>query len=68
MVKIPLYFYTKSTLIKPYVMGYVQNPRDEHLFKWIWIDLDWAQHPDDNPPAFEPPAPPAPGAYGKEKK
>jgi oligopeptide transport system substrate-binding protein len=36
--KIPLYFYTKQTLIKPWVRGFRANPKNLQLFKWLWIE------------------------------
>lgn len=36
--KIPLYFYTKSTLVKPWVKGFRPNARNVHLAQWLWID------------------------------
>ena len=35
---IPLYFYTKSTLIKPWVKGYWNNALNRHFVRWMWID------------------------------
>ena len=47
--KIPLYFYTKTTLVKPYVKGFHFNRRNEHLIHWLWIDDDWQNNPSDEP-------------------
>jgi oligopeptide transport system substrate-binding protein len=44
MAKMPLYFYTKSTLVKPWVRGFTGNARSTHLVKWFWIDPDWKQN------------------------
>ncbi|NUQ75061.1 MAG: peptide ABC transporter substrate-binding protein [Polyangiaceae bacterium] len=60
MSKIPLYFYTKSTLIKPWVKGYYGTVRMVHLVKWLWIDEAWRQNPE-NRPAFTPLPFPEPG-------
>ncbi len=38
MPKIPLYFYTKQTLIKPWVLGFTPNAKNLQLFKWLSID------------------------------
>lgn len=37
---IPLYVYTRSQLIKPYVRGIWGNHQDRHPWKHIWIDED----------------------------
>jgi oligopeptide transport system substrate-binding protein len=41
MCKMPLYFYTKSTLIRPWVKGFQGNPRSLQLIQWLWLDPDW---------------------------
>lgn len=61
--KIPLYFYSKTTLVKPYVKGHHFNRRNEQLVQWMWIDPDWKKHGADDPPAFEPPRFDPPGSY-----
>jgi len=35
---IPLYTYTRSQLVKPYVRGIWGNQQDRHPWKYIWID------------------------------
>ncbi len=35
---IPLYVYTRSQLVKPYVRGIWGNHQDRHPWKYIWID------------------------------
>lgn len=59
MPLIPLYFYTKSTLVKPYVKGFFENPKNEHLVRFMWLDPRWPHQPDDTPafriPEFPPP-------------
>ena len=45
---IPLYVYSRSQLIKPYVRGIWGNHQDRHPWKAIWID------PDFDPTAAEP--------------
>jgi oligopeptide transport system substrate-binding protein len=60
--KIPLYFYTKSTLIKPYVKGFHFNRRNEQLTQWMWLDPNWKNNSSDEP-AFQVPAFAAPAAY-----
>jgi oligopeptide transport system substrate-binding protein len=65
MPKIPLYFYTKSTLMKPYVKGFRFNARNRHHLAWMWIDPAFETNADDVP-AFEVPSFPAPGRYEAE--
>ncbi len=62
--KLPLYFYTKTTLIKPYVKGFHFNRRNIQSPTWMWIDPSWQSDASD-PAAFEPDAWPAPGDYAK---
>lgn len=62
MSRIPLFFYTKSVLIKPWVKGYFPVPRPMHSFKWLWIDPDWKTNPK-NEPAFNPLELPPPGLW-----
>ncbi|HEY4116716.1 MAG TPA: peptide ABC transporter substrate-binding protein, partial [Byssovorax sp.] len=63
MPRIPLYFYTKSTLVKPWVRGHWGTPRNLHLYEYFWIDPDWAKGAP-NAPAFAPFEPPPPGRLG----
>ena len=35
---IPLYVYTRTQLIKPYVRGIWGNHQDRHPWKYMWID------------------------------
>jgi oligopeptide transport system substrate-binding protein len=60
MSKLPIYFNTKSTLVKPWVKGYRGNPRNTHLVKWFWIDPDWRTNAS-NEPALTSPEFPEPG-------
>ena len=62
MPKIPLYFYTKSTLMKPYVKGFRFNAKNRHHLSWMWIDPAFATNTADAP-AFEVPSFPPPGRY-----
>jgi ABC-type oligopeptide transport system substrate-binding subunit len=62
MPKLPLYFYTKVTLVKPYVKGFRLNSRDLQLVKYMWIDPAWQTNPS-NDPAYPLAAFPPPGAY-----
>ena len=34
----PIYFYVVSSMVKPYVKGFYQNPQDIHPLRGIWID------------------------------
>lgn len=61
--RLPLYFYTKSTLIKPYVKGYWPNASNDHFIRWLWIDDDWRNNPD-NAPSYPPREVPEPGRIG----
>ena len=38
---LPIYVYTQSTMVKPYLMGYWGNYLDQHPWKWFWIDERW---------------------------
>jgi hypothetical protein len=38
---VPLYVYTRSELLKPYVRGHVLNSEARHLYKYWWIDRRW---------------------------
>jgi oligopeptide transport system substrate-binding protein len=60
MSKLPLYFYTKSTLVKPWVKGFYGTSRPARLIKWLWIDPAWQSHPG-NEPAAPPLELPEPG-------
>ena len=70
---IPLYVYTRSQLIKPYVRGIEGNHQDRHPWKHIWIDerrpdRDRQPAPAGRPPAApRPPAAVHPSAAAKEK-
>ena len=55
----PLYFYTKSTLVKPWVKGYRGNGRNLTLMKWLRIDPSWQDDPSNEPtfPSLQLPKP-----------
>jgi oligopeptide transport system substrate-binding protein len=38
---IPIYTYTRSEMVKPYLMGHALNYENRHLFKYWWIDERW---------------------------
>jgi oligopeptide transport system substrate-binding protein len=59
MARLPLYFYTRTTMIKPHVKGYFPNSRNKHGIRWMWIDPNWGSDAV-NRPAYEPQAFPAP--------
>lgn len=62
MSKLPLYFYTKSTLIKPYVKGFYPNGNNRHNVRWMWIDPNWPAE-SENVPALPPLDFPDPGNF-----
>jgi oligopeptide transport system substrate-binding protein len=46
--RLPIYFYTKLNLIKPYMKGYWPNVDNKHAIQWMWIDRDWRDHPENS--------------------
>lgn len=42
---IPIYVYTRSELVKPYLMGHTLNYQHRQLFKYWWIDRRWYDGP-----------------------
>lgn len=62
MAKMPIYFYTKLTLIKPYVKGFHFNVRNEQLIKYFSIDEGWQSHPG-NDAAYPVEVFPKPGTF-----
>jgi hypothetical protein len=60
MSKLPLYFYTKSNVIKPWMKGYWPNASNDHYMRWLWVDPDWCKG-GDNVPSYPPPEFPEPG-------
>lgn len=61
MPKLPVYFLTKSSLVKPWVKGFTGNARNIQLMKWLWIDPTWQGSADDGAVAAPPLELPAPG-------
>ncbi|MBI4704547.1 MAG: peptide ABC transporter substrate-binding protein [Deltaproteobacteria bacterium] len=53
MCRLPLYFYTKSGLVKPYVKGFYPNALNKHPVRFLWLDPDW-RRASGNRPAYEP--------------
>lgn len=41
---IPIYHYTTTEFVKPYVRGMYPSPLDFHPLKYVWIDHDWQKH------------------------
>jgi oligopeptide transport system substrate-binding protein len=62
MPKLPLYFYTRSVLVKPWLKGFYPNPRNAHAAQWLWIDETGKA---ENRPAAEPREYPPPGPFSK---
>ncbi len=60
MPRLPLYFDTRSTLVKPWVKGFWGSALNPHLVQYLWIDPDW-QHSGNNEPAYLPAELPQPG-------
>jgi oligopeptide transport system substrate-binding protein len=38
---IPIYHYSTTELVKPYLRGLYPNPLDTHSLKYMWIDRGW---------------------------
>jgi oligopeptide transport system substrate-binding protein len=47
---IPIYQYTTSELVKPYVRGLYSTPLDSHPLTHVWIDPEWRRHADADSP------------------
>lgn len=60
MPRIPLYFYTRSFLVKPWLKGWYGLVEGVHLAQFLWVGDNGAE----NKPAFEPEPLPPPGDYG----
>ncbi len=60
MPRIPLYFDTRSTLVKPWVKGFWGSSLNPHQVQYLWIDPDW-QRGGPNEPAYLPAELPPPG-------
>jgi ABC-type oligopeptide transport system substrate-binding subunit len=41
---LPIYHYSTTELLKPWVRGLFLNALDTHLLTRVWIDPDWRQH------------------------
>ena len=38
---LPIYIYTKSSMVKPYIKGFFDNDMDRHQWKYLRIDEAW---------------------------
>ena len=52
MPVMPLYVYTRSRMLKPYIRGHWENYQDRHPFKYLWIDRS-GEAPNTLPNFFE---------------
>lgn len=41
---IPIYLYTKTYMLKPYIKGFYPDYQDHHPWKNLWIDIDWKKN------------------------
>jgi oligopeptide transport system substrate-binding protein len=57
--RIPLFFPSGTTLVKPWVKGFYGNGQVLDLVRWMWIDPAWKEHPENNPAAEPLELPPA---------
>jgi len=65
MPRLPLFFDTRSTLVKPWVKGFWGSALNPHLVQYLWIDPDW-QRGGANEPAYLPAELPLPGRITAE--
>lgn len=42
--RVPLYVYTKTYMLKPFVKGFYPSYQDHHAWRHMWIDLDWKKN------------------------
>lgn len=49
----PMYWYTRSTLVKPYLKGFWPNLQSHHHWKYMWIDDRWYDGVPENPEGVE---------------
>jgi oligopeptide transport system substrate-binding protein len=54
MSRIPLYFYTRSTLVKPWVRGFRGNVLNPHAIQFLRIDPEWQRGGPDTPVCLPP--------------
>jgi ABC-type oligopeptide transport system substrate-binding subunit len=41
---LPIYHYSTTELVKPWVQRHLPTALDVHPLKEVWIDHDWRQH------------------------
>ncbi len=64
MPRIPLWFYTRASLVKPWVRGFHGSKHNMHAIQFLRIDPEWQAHADvPDTPAYLPPELPPPGPY-----
>jgi oligopeptide transport system substrate-binding protein len=57
MPRLPIYFYTKASMAKPYLRGFYPNALNRHAAHFMWIDPDWRSGPGAEPVVHELPPP-----------
>lgn len=62
MPRIPVYFYARLSLVKPWVRGFHGSRRNPHLVQFLWIDPAWEGGARDET-AYPPPEAPPPGRF-----
>jgi len=43
VARIPIYLYTKTYMLKPFIKGFYKDYQDHHLWKHMWVDPNWSQ-------------------------
>jgi oligopeptide transport system substrate-binding protein len=63
--RIPFYFYTRTTMVKPWVKGFRGSKRNPHAIQFLSIDPAWQADGPSAPDvfAYEPPELPPPGPF-----
>jgi oligopeptide transport system substrate-binding protein len=62
MPRIPIYFYVRISVVKPWVKGFWGSTRNPHAIQYLWIDPAWKTDAP-NVPAYPPPELPPPGPW-----
>lgn len=44
VVYMPIFLYTRTYMLKPYVKGFYPDYQDHHPWQYMWIDLDWKKN------------------------
>jgi ABC-type oligopeptide transport system substrate-binding subunit len=65
MPRLPLFFETRSTLVKPWVKGFWGSSLNPHIVQYLWIDPEWQQERP-NEPAYLPAELPPPGRIASD--